>query len=176
MLSDPGHFTLASGKKCNFVVLQKDCLKNTGYMNSTNTNSGGWDACQRRTWCNSVYYNSVPKSLRGIFKQFQVFTATGGGFVTRPSVDWFSLFSEKEIFGYTIYAASTAEAANSQLEWFKTSSNRIKKNGMNGSAYGWWERSPYSGSSNRFCYVTRSGAADRWIANDTVGLAPFGCI
>ena len=174
VLSDPGHFTLASGKPCNFVVLQKDCLKETGYMNVSYNNSGGWDACQRRTWCNSVYRNAIPSTLRGIFKQFKVRTANGSGSGVTESTDWFSLFSEKEIFGSTRYANSSAESQNTQLNWFKTSSNRIKR--VNGSASIWWERSPCSGTSRAFCAVGNSATADYWRADLTFGLAPFGCI
>ena len=176
VLSDPGHFTLASGKPCNFVVLQKDSLREYGYMNSYATNRGGWNNCPRRTWCNETYRNAIPASLRGIFKQFKVRTANGSGPGVTESTDWFSLFSEKEVFGSTMYANSSAESQNTQLNWFKTSSNRIKKNGMNGSANYWWERSPYSGDSYGFCRVTGSGTADIWDANGTSRLAPFGCI
>ena len=174
VLTDPGHYTLASGKKCNFVVLQKDCLKNRGYMNSQDTNSGGWNSCARRTWCNSVYRNAVPSTLRGIFKQFTTYAANGGGSSSVASSDYFALFSEKEVFGSTTYANSSAESANSQLTWFKTSWNRIKR--VNGSARYWWERSPRSGYSNRFCAVHGGGGADGASALNSYGLAPFGCI
>ena len=174
VLTDPGHYTLASGQPCHFVVIQKDCLKEYGVMNSQNTNSGGWNSCPRRTWCNSVYRNAIPSTLRGIFKQFKVRTANGSGSGVTESTDWFSLFSEKEVFGSTMYANSSAESKNSQLTWFKTSSNRIKR--VNGSAYYWWERSPLSGNSNSFCFVTFNGNADWNIANYSIGLAPFGCI
>lgn len=174
VLTDPGHYTLANGKKCNFVVLQKDCLREIGVMSSSNTNSGGWDACPRRTWCNSVYRNAIPSTLRGIFKQFTTYAANGSGSSSVASSDYFALFSEKEVFGSTTYANSSAEANNSQLTWFKTSSNLIKM--RNGIAYYWWERSPYSGISSRFCRVNSSGDADWYIANGSRGLAPFGCI
>lgn len=174
VLTDPGHYTLANGKKCNFVVLQKDCLKEYGVMNSQGTNSGGWNNCPRRTWCNSVYRNAIPSTLRGIFKQFTTYAANGTGSSSVASSDYFALFSEKEVFGSTTYANSSAESKNSQLTWFKTSSNRIKR--VNGSAYYWWERSPYSGNSYLFCRVTYSGSADWYIAYNSYGLAPFGCI
>ena len=175
VLTDPGHYTLANGKKCNFVVLQKDCLKETGAMSSFITNSG-WNDCSRRTWCNSVYRNAIPSTLRGIFKQFTTYAANGTGPSSVASRDYFALFSEKEVFGRVTYANSSAESKNSQLTWFKTSSNRIKKNGMNGIAYMWWERSHDSGGSNFFCTVTYNGNAD-WInAINSYGLAPFGCI
>lgn len=174
VLTDPGHYTLANGKKCNFVVLQKDCLKEYGVMNSQGTNSGGWNNCPRRTWCNSVYRNAIPSTLRGIFKQFTTYAANGTGSSSVASSDYFALFSEKEVFGSITYANSSAEANNSQLTWFKTSSNRIKR--VNGSASGWWERSPYSGGSSRFCTVHTGGSATWGNASGAGGLAPFGCI
>ena len=174
VLTDPGHYTLANGKACSFVVLQKGSLSEYGYMNSSETNSGGWNSCQRRTWCNNVYRNAIPASLRGIFKQFKVRTANGSGSGVTESTDWFSLFSEKEVFGSTTYANSSAESQNTQLNWFKTSSNRIKM--VNGRAGYWWERSPHSGGSGDFCAVNYSGTADYWVATHTIGLAPFGCI
>lgn len=175
VLTDPGHFTLASGQPCNFVVLQKDCLKEYGNMNQSSTNSGGWNNCPRRTWCNSVYRNAIPSTLRGIFKQFTTYAANGAGssYVV-ASRDYFALFSEKEVFGRVTYANSSAESKNSQLTWFKTPSNRIKK--VNDGANNWWERSPYSGGSSRFCRVTYSGNAGWSYAYSSRGLAPFGCI
>ena len=174
VLSDPGHFTLASGKPCNFVVLQKDCFKEPGYMNSYSSNNGGWNSCARRTWCNNVFRNAIPSSLRPAFKQFKVRTANGSGWGVTESTDWFSLFSEKEVFGSTTYANSSAESKNTQLNWFKTSSNRIKK--RNGVSIHWWERSPYRSDSYSFCFASRNGYADWTSANANYGLAPFGCI
>lgn len=174
VLSDPGHFTLANGKACNFTVIQKDCLKETGKMTPSSINDGGWDASVRRAWCNTTYRNALPAALKPIFKQFKVTTANGTSSGTTVSTDYFSLFSEKEVFGTTSDANSTAESANTQLDYFKTPGNRIKK--VNGSADWWWERSPYWGSRYAFCSVTSGGNASRYSANITRGLAPFGCI
>lgn len=174
VLTDPGHYTLANGKPCNFVVLQKESLNEAGAMNAQATNSGGWNSCPRRTWCNSVYRDAIPSNLRPIFKQFKVHTADGTGSTAVESTDWFSLFSEKEIFGSTTYANGSAESQNTQLDYYKTSGNRIKR--VNGSALSWWERSPASEFSKRFCHVAPNGAAKQNDANSTRGLAPFGCI
>lgn len=179
VLSDPGHFTLANGKACNFVVIQKDCLNEKGEMNAMPaTNDGGWDKTPRRTWCNTTYRNALPAALKPIFKQFKVTTANGSGSGTTVSTDYFSLFSEKEIFGSAKYANSTAESANTQLDYFKTSGNRVKK--VNGSANWWWERSTTTGSTfdDFFCNVRNDGNANNCGAhNDAIGgLAPFGCI
>lgn len=174
VLMNKGGKTLASGTTCSFIVGMKNCLATTGYMNSSDTNSGGWNSCKRRTWCNSVFYNAIPTTLRPIFKQFKNVTASGTSTSTTTSTDYFALPSEKEVFGSVTYANSTAESSNSQFEWYKTSSNRVKK--VNGSANYWWERSPYSGNSGFFCSVYSDGSAAHNSASITRGISPFGCI
>lgn len=174
VLADPGHYTLANGKPCSFVVLQRDCLKERGKMNNTNTNTGGWNVCARRAWCNSTYRKSIPATLRPIFKTFTTYAANGIGSSSVASNDYFALFSEKEIFGSTTNANRSAESKNTQLEWFKTSSNRVKT--RNGSACPWWERSPSSDYPTEFCCVDSGGSALNSVASISRGLAPFGCI
>lgn len=78
------------------------------------------------------------------------------------------------MFGRVTYADSSAESGNTQLNYYKTSSNRVKK--VNCSADWWWERSPYSSSSARFCVVLDDGSAYDLIASGGIGLSPFGCI
>ena len=174
VLTDPGHYTLASGQPCHFVVVQKDCLNEAGYMNASNTNKGGWNKCARRTWCNSVYRNAIPSTLRGIFKQFKTRAANGSGSSAVESTDYFALPSEKEVFGRVTYANSSAESGNTQLNYYKTSANRVKR--VNGSADRWWERSPHSSYSTLFCVVDDGGRARYYYARDDAGLSPFGCI
>lgn len=174
--------TPVNGKsECAFVVGQKNCLANgttieAGYMNGSNTNSGGWDGCKRRTWCNDTYRNALPAALKALFKQFNNVTASGGSTAKKTSADYFALPSEVEVFGDVTYANATAEAENTQFDYYKTSANRVKKKGDSGSAYYWWERSPYSGTSTVFCGVISDGSADYNGASYTGGIAPFGCI
>lgn len=180
VLMNRGGKTLNNGNECNFIVGMKGMLysgtsREGGYMNSSNTNSGGWEQCARRTWCNNVFRNAIPSNIRSIFKQHRNITANGSGSTTATSVDYFALPSEKEIFGSITYANSTAETSNTQFDYYKTAANRIKKPGT-GSAASWWERSPRSGGSSIFCYVTSGGGAGGSGASDTYGLSPFGCI
>lgn len=174
VLMNKGGKTLSNGKTCSFIVGLKDCLKEAGYMNSSDTNSGGWNSCARRTWCNSVFYNAIPSTLRPIFKQFENVTASGASTSTTTSTDYFALPSEKEVFGSATYARGTAESSNSQFAWYKTSSNCVKR--VNGSATTWWERSPRSGRSGYFCIVYSGGTTGDNNASGSRGLAPFGCI
>lgn len=176
VLTDPGHYELANGKKCSFVVLQKDCLNDAGAMNNDGSvgNSGGWNACPRRTWCNDVYRNAIPATLRPIFKQFITYAANGSGSISVASTDYFSLFSEKEVFGSSSYANAAAEANNSQLNYYKPSTSRIKYANSRSSV--WWERSTLSNNAYCFCAVYsngKSGSNNYYVMS---GLAPFGCI
>lgn len=187
VLMNSGGKTLSNpinGKsECAFVVGQKHFLTNGtsregGYMNSSNVNAGGWDTCARRTWCNNVYRAALPETFRALFKLHKNKTSKGSTDHSGVTVseDYFALPSEKEVFGSTSYANATAEADNTQFKYYETAANRIKKAGESGSASTWWERSPYSGSSDVFCCVNSRGNANSYAASYVLGLAPFGCI
>jgi hypothetical protein len=157
---------------CSFVVGLKDSLKEKGYINSSDTNMGGWTSSARRTWCNSVFKGALPVNLAPIFKQFENKTSAGNkSTVINTDVDWFALPSEIEIFGSTTYSAS---GEGTQFTWYETAANRIKE--VDGSAHWWWERSPHTSYANSFCFVTPDGSAYSNIPSVTVGLAPFGVI
>ena len=177
---------VASGRTtCSFIVGQKDSLATAGYMNSSNTNSGSWNGCARRTWCNEVYKNALPSTIMPIFKQFKTITAqTYNGSTNQESVDYFALPAAKEVFGGSATSAGDATSHSNltefnalfQFDYYKTASNRVKKLGKTGSANAWWERSLIYGSSTSFCYVGSDGAAGSGGASLSAGLAPFGCI
>ena len=169
---------VASGRtKCSFVVGLKDSLAEAGYMNSSTTNSGSWNGSARRTWCNNVFRNAIPSTLRAIFKQFKTVTAqTYNSSTNQTSVDYFALPAEREIFDARNYCNQTEYNALFQFDYYKTASNRVKKLGKTGTASYWWERSPYYNDSVYFCRVYSNGSADSNVASYTYGLAPFGCI
>lgn len=170
------NWTDANGVVHPFLWGLEDGLEEKGYINSSDTNSGGWNSCARRAWCNGVFFDSLPDWLREATGTTAVKTADGSGSLTTISSDRCFLPSEYEVFGASKYANSTAESGMTQVEYYKTSANRIKKCGPSGSAGGWWERSTYSGGSASFCAVTSSGSADYYSASYTCLLAPHGCI
>lgn len=177
VLSHRGGKTLttptASGRTtCSFQFDVKDCLKEKGYINSGNTNAGGWTSCARRAWCNNVFKNAMLNALGSIFKQFQNKTSAGGGSSTiNTDNDFFALRSEMEIYGTTTYSAA---GEGSQVDYYKTTANRIKK--VNSSASDWWERSPITSTTADFCIVTDSGNSVYTNAYSTYGISPFGVI
>ena len=177
---------VASGRTtCSFIVGQKDSLATAGYMNSSDTNSGSWDGSARRTWCNSVYKNALPSTLLPIFKQFKTITAqTYNGSTNQESVDYFALPAAKEVFGGSATSAGSATSYSNltefnalfQFDYYKTTSNRVKKLGKTGTDSRWWERSPSYKDSTTFCFVISGNAAYGSNASSSYGLAPFGCI
>ena len=166
--------TPINGKtKAAISVQLKNCLNTKGYMNSSNTNSGGWEESARRKWCNDIFYNAIPSILRNGIKQvikknYKVYNSNN---ITTTS-DYCFLLSETEIFAEKKYSIDSTEGT--QYEYYKTSSNRIKQ--VSGSNYYWWERSPHSGGGAGFCIVSDDGSAGFSNASDTYGLAPCLCI
>lgn len=144
-----------------------------GYMNSSNTNSGGWEGCARRTWCNNVYKQCLPTRIQNMMKQVKKLTSAGNQSSTiKTSNDYAFLPSEIEVFGSTTYSFS---GEGKQYQYFKNATaNRYKKPRYSSSYVSgyWWERSPYSSNSSSFCIVDTVGGANSNGANNTYGVAP----
>lgn len=173
--------------KAAITLLQKDCLTDgngagssdaeIGYMNSTNTNSGGWMNCARREWCNEIYYNALPQWLRSVTKTVVKKTSVGGQSSTiNTTNDKIFLESEIEIFGTTKHSY---KGEGFQYQYYKNAaSNRFKKPvwSSGSSSHIYWERSPGSGNSSHFCLVNRDGSANFGNSSLTFGVAPCLCI
>ena len=164
-----------------------------GYMNSSNINNTGWNTCARRTWCNSVYYNSFPEYMKNNIKQVYKSTAHSGN-TSSPTwvanTDKCFLLSEMEIFGSATRSAETGSnathyingtsgtsitmpAGGTKYSIFVNTSDRYKLPTYNSNPSGrWWERSPYSSASSYFCYVGSDGSANSNFASNTYGLVP----
>lgn len=154
-----------------------DISHECGYMNSSSTNSGGWEGCARRTWCNTVYKECLPTYVQNMMKQVKKLTSAGDQSSTiKVSNDYAFLPSKIEIFGN---ATNSYAGEGEQYQYFKNATaNRYKKPRYS-SAYAsgyYWERSPGSDGSSSFCCVYKDGHAGTYIANHTNGVAPCLCI
>lgn len=150
-----------------------DTSHECGYMNSSNTNSGGWEDCARRTWCNNVYKKCLPTYIQNMIKQVKKLTSVGGqGSTIKTSNDYAFLPSEIELFGSTTYSFS---GEGTQYQYFKNATaNRYKKPRYSSdyvSGY-YWTRSPHSGDSYSFCIVNRVGSTGTISASGTYGVVP----
>ena len=172
----------ASGRtECNFIVGMKNGLAEKGAMNSTNTAVGGWDACSRRTWCNDVFRNAIPSTLRDIFKQHFNTTGNTTGSTTVISTDYFALPAEKEVFGRNRKANSTAESSLTQFEYYATVANILKRKG--GTVVAWSLRSPSRSLDTYYCNAHYKKSGDTYVPEPgeyyaffDYALSPFGVI
>lgn len=199
------YVTATSGRTYpSFIVQQDNLLSNNsvvtkGYMHNTNTNSGSWSGCKRRTWCNSIYYQSIPSSLRSIFKQVKVKTANVyNGSEIQTANDYFFLPAEKEtcisipsdysgiVYGDGYYGLSNTTERTVLSNWpYYYNTKVMRAKGALGrdrstfsSAEQWLLRSPYYNNSKAYLYVNYDGGVTSYANASLVfsGIAPCGCI
>ena len=183
--------------KAAVTLLQKDCLMDAsnasnpvngvhnnenGYMNSTNTNIGGWKNCARRTWCNNVYFSALPSVWQSMVKTVNKKTSVGNNQSTIETVqDKIFLAAEIEIFGSTTYSVA---GEGTQYQYYKNATANIYKMPKWNSACMsnvCWERSPLFDSDDCFCIVNEGGGAnfnrnDYGGTSGACGIAPNLCI
>ena len=166
------HDDKVSGGKAAYSFQLVDCLNQTQQMNTSNTNTGGWNGSAMRGRM-STYKSQLPAALRNVIKTVKKKSGTGGGSSsgTQQTNDDLFLLSEIEIFGTTTYSVA---GEGTQYEWYKAGNSRIKK--VNGSADSWWERSPRSGGASGFCFVNSSGGANYDSANGSRGVSFGFCV
>lgn len=166
------HDDKVSGGKAAYSFQLVDCLNQTQQMNTSNTNTGGWNDSAMRGRM-STYKSQLPAALRNVIKTVKKKSGTGGGSSsgTQQTNDDLFLLSEIEIFGTTTYSVA---GEGTQYEWYKAGNSRIKK--VNGAANYWWERSPFSGDTYRFCRVGSSGDANNDYASSSRGVSFGFCV
>ena len=166
------HDDKVSGGKAAYSFQLVDCLNQTQQMNTSNTNTGGWNGSAMRGRM-STYKSQLPAALRNVIKTVKKKSGTGGGSSsgTQQTNDDLFLLSEIEIFGTTTYSVA---GEGTQYEWYKAGNSRIKK--VNGSASIWWERSPRSDDTGNFCVVGNSGDAYYSGASNSRGVSFGFCV
>ena len=178
--------------KAAITLLQKDCLMDAtsasnvnngssdtekGNMNSSNTNVGGWKSCARRTWCNNVYFASLPSTWQSMVKTVNKKFSVGSNSSKIETVqDKIFLAAEIEIFGST---ANSFAGEGAQYTYYKNATaNRYKMPKWDSSNVSnrYWERSPYRGVPTAFCCVYNDGIARSHYASIAYGVVPCLCI
>lgn len=178
--------------KAAVTLLQKDCLMDAsnasnpvngsgntenGYMNSTDTNVGGWRNCARRAWCNNVYFSALPSVWQSMVKTVNKKASAGNKSYTIQTVqDKIFLAAEIEIFGTTNYSFA---GEGTQYQYYNnTMANRYKMPlwDLDRASNYYFGRSPYYSNSSSFCVVTFNGVTDYSVASWLIGIAPGLCI
>ena len=151
----------------------------TGFcMNTSNTNSGGWNnSYMRKTIC-PAFLTALPTAWQNIIAACTKYSDnTGGGsnnasYVTATS-DKIWLLSEMEVQGTRSYANSAEANYQKQYDYYRNGNSKVKyQHTATTSACSWWLRSVYAGSTNTFCSVSTDGSANYHAAYYSHGFAP----
>ncbi len=165
---DFNHFDKSDGGgKAGIVFGMKNLMKDGQYMNSSHTNSGGWNNTAMKKTVMVNIYNSIPSDLQSYIKEVNTYANQGLGSSSSStgllSKDKVFLPGMTEMFGKN-YKPDQSETEKNQKKFpiFTNDNSRIKKmNNGSGDAYQWWLRSAICGNNpDCFCDVTIYGTHD----------------
>lgn len=179
----------SGGTSYHAAVGQKNGLSTTRQMNSSQTNSGGYNSSAIKTFIESDYQTALQNATTGNFWEavksatHKSQTYSSGLQSTTAKVILHSIFetnSNNTFYGNNpnnqqYMPDETTANGFHQFEYYKTAANRIKKQGESGSANTSLSRSAATYSDQAFWYVNSDGTAD----GAGVGyrlVAPFCCI
>lgn len=163
----------------------------SGYFNwnTSNTNSGGWNACYKRK---TLYGNdgtptspvanslmaALPSELLAVMQPVTKYTDNTGnssntsGAVT-ATTDYLFDLSEFEVFGSRTYANQYEQNSQAQYDYYKAGNSRVAYNHTAVTTAVWWGlRSPFYNSYNSFVVVWTDGNFNYTIAYYSGGLRP----
>lgn len=147
-------------------------------MNTSYTNSGGWNGCPMRTWLNNTLINGLPSDLVSVITPCTKYTDNTGNSsnveanVTSTS-DKLWLLSEFEVFGSRSYANQYEQNKQAQYDYYKNGASKVRyRHYDTSSASIWWLRSARYGNSGSFCFVSSNGTALNNYAYDNIGVVP----
>lgn len=163
------------------------------HMNTTNTNSGGWqssvmrqqvldsDASSATSGSSNSFLAALPSDLQAVLKQCTKYTNNTGQTSSQSAVtstqDWVFLLSEYEVRGAITYSNSYEQNYQQQYQYYANGNSKIKYRQSSPSTTAWWWlRSPYASSSDSFCSVDPGGSAYIDYASNSIGLAPGFCV
>ena len=149
-------------------------------MNTSDTNSGGWNSCQMKSTICPAFKNALPSDLQSNIRAVTKWQNNGGSTTGQSSSNEIWLLSEMEIFGsapqsnytanqlrYDFYKGVTGWSAAPKIKYKDTSTSE---------AVYWWERSANSRNSPLFCLVNDDGDASNGYAHSSRGFAPCLCL
>ena len=166
-------------------------ISSSGYFNwnTSNTNSGGWNACYKRK---TLYGNdgtptspvanslmaALPSELLAVMQPVTKYTDNTGnssntsGAVT-ATTDYLFDLSEFEVFGSRTYANQYEQNSQAQYDYYKAGNSRVAYNhSAVSTAVRWGLRSPYYTTNAYFCTVNTDGTITSDTADRSLALRP----
>lgn len=159
-------------------------------MNTSNTNSGGWEDSYMRnnilgtskTSYSGRFIGVLPSALRNALKSVTKYTDNTGNASTSSSAvtattDYIFLLSEYEVFGSCSIANSNEASRQQQYAYYSAGNSKVKyRHTSTSSAAFWWLRSANRGNSRNFAAVYPNGIVDSSNASYSLGVAPGFCV
>lgn len=161
-----------SQSACGFVLEFTTSILSRA-MNSSSTNTGGWQSSGVRTYVNSTVYNALPAELQDVIVDTTVVSGHGSDESSNfTTTDKLYLLSLKEI-GIN-YSRDSARSNTRVTDYYSTNNNNASrvKYDTNENAVYWWLRTPSSNSSNYFYTVTNTGSYSDVSPTTNRGVAP----
>ena len=149
-------------------------------MNTSSTNSGGWNSCQMKSTICPAFKNALPSDLQSNIRAVTKWQNDGNSTTGQSSSNEIWLLSEMEIFGSAKWSNYTDNQL--QYDFYKgvtdwSAAPKIKYNDTSTSeAVFWWTRSAFSNSNTDFCLVNTSGGRSGHFAVMSYGFAPCLCL
>lgn len=163
------HDTYTAGGIAPLTFGLHDCYGTKYPMNSSNTNSTGWDSSKMRTETLPAILAKMPANIQNGIRAVNKLTATSASVSTiKTASDKLFIFSEMEVYGSTKYSFS---GEGKQYDYYKAGNSKVKKVG--GTASMWWLRSPDATYSSYFCAVNTNGSINGSVASYSSGVC-FG--
>ena len=161
------------------------CLVDGGYdssktsgtwfnMNNSDTNAGGWSSSHMRSAVMPLVKAAFPADLQAVIKPSTIFTAPDmGNIALTATQDEVFLLAEYEVFGIIDYASAQEPNYLKQYSYYSAGNSKVKyKHDATSYSAFWWERSPRSANSSRFCRVSTAGMAEGASASYSRGVSP----
>ena len=159
-------------------------------MNTSNTNSGGWeDSYMRNSICGTSktstsgrFMGAIPAALRNALKSVTKYTDNTGNASTSSSAvtattDYIFLLSEYEIFGSCSIANSNEASRQQQYAYYSAGNSKVKyRHTSTSSTAMWWLRSADRYNSVIFAVVGTYGDVSDYGASNSLGVAPGFCV
>lgn len=159
-------------------------------MNTSNTNSGGWeDSYMRNSICGTSktstsgrFMGAIPAALRNALKSVTKYTDNTGNASTSSSAvtattDYIFLLSEYEVFGSCSIANSNEASRQQQYAYYSAGNSKVKYRHTSTSSTAIWRlRSASRGTSYTFASVNTGGNVGNYSANYSLGVAPGFCV
>lgn len=159
-------------------------------MNTSNTNSGGWeDSYMRNNVCGTSktstsgrFMGAIPAALRNALKSVTKYTDNTGNASTSSSAvtattDYIFLLSEYEVFGSCSIANSNEAGRQQQYAYYSAGNSKVKyRHTSTSSTALWWLRSANRVNSFSFARVGTYGTVYYTNANHSLGVAPGFCV